>query len=111
MRQRKRKNKAKRCPWISGNYEFHNHRCVSEALSALPSEVKKQAREVYSQFAVAPYHPGLHFKRIHSTRPIFSVRIGIDDCAVGVLDEQEVTWFWIGSHADYDGLVRQMRKG
>ena len=61
-------------------------------------------------FVSDPYHPSLHFKRIHSTRPVFSVRIGIHYCAVGVLDEQEITWFWIGAHAEYDRLVRQLRK-
>ncbi len=78
--------------------------------STLPSEVKKHAREAYTLFISDPYHPGLHFKRIHSTRPVFSVRIGIHYRAVGVLDEQEMTWFWIGSHAEYDRLVRQLRK-
>ena len=78
--------------------------------SKLPTEAKKQAREAYTLFISAPYHPGLHFKRIHSTRPIFSVRIGIHYRAVGILDEQEITWFWIGSHAEYDHLVRQLRK-
>jgi hypothetical protein len=78
--------------------------------STLPSEVKRQAKETYSLFVSDPYHPSLHFKRIHSTRPVFSVRIGIHYRAVGVLDEQEITWFWIGSHAEYDRLVRQLRK-
>jgi hypothetical protein len=78
--------------------------------SSLPSEAKRQAREAYTLFVSDPYHPGLHFKRIHSTRPVFSVRIGIHYRAVGVLDEQEITWFWIGSHAEYDRLVRQLRK-
>ena len=78
--------------------------------SALPADVRKQAREAYAMFVSDPYHASLHFKRIHSTRPAFSVRIGLHYRAVGILDKQEVTWFWIGSHADYDHLVRQLRK-
>jgi hypothetical protein len=78
--------------------------------SALPAEIKRQAREAYSLFASDPYHPSLHFKRIHSTRPVFSVRIGIHWRAVGIVEADEITWFWIGSHADYDRLVRQLRK-
>ena len=78
--------------------------------SELPSHVRTQARETYSRFVSDAYHPSLHFKRIHSTRPVFSVRIGIHYRAVGVLDEQEITWFWIGSHAEYDRLVRELRK-
>ena len=78
--------------------------------SALPARVKEQAREAYTLFASDPYHPSLHFKRIHSTRPIFSVRIGMHYRAVGTVSGSEVTWFWIGSHADYDALLRQLRK-
>jgi hypothetical protein len=79
--------------------------------SALPAEVKERAREAYTLFVSDPHHPSLHFKRIHSTRPVFSVRIGLHWRAVGILDEQEITWFWIGSHADYDRLVQQLRRG
>jgi hypothetical protein len=39
----------------------------------------------------------------------YSVRIGVHWRAPGyretVLGEAVVTWFWIGSHADYDKLV------
>ena len=78
--------------------------------SALPADVKEQAREAYAMFASDPYHLSLHFKRVHSTRPVFLVRIGMHYRAVGNLDGSEVTWFWIGSHADYDKLVWQFRK-
>jgi len=40
-------------------------------LGALPKEIQKQAREAYVQFKKDPYHPGLHFKRVHSKRPIY----------------------------------------
>lgn len=78
--------------------------------STLPVEVRRQAKDAYTLFIKDAYHPSLHLKRIHSTRPIFSVRIGMHYRVVGVLDGQEITWFWIGSHANYDKLVRQLRK-
>jgi hypothetical protein len=28
--------------------------------------------------------------------------------AVGVLKGDEITWFWIGSHADYDRLLKTL---
>jgi hypothetical protein len=62
---------------------------------ALPTEVRKQAKDAYGLFSKNPYHPSLHFKRIHSTRPIFSVRINIDYRAVGILDDDEITWLWM----------------
>ncbi len=35
-----------------------------------------------------------------------SVRIGIGYRALGVRKGEEIIWFWIGSHADYDRLLR-----
>jgi len=82
-------------------------KCYAE----LPLAIKKQAREVYKIFASDPYHPSLHFKRIHSTRPIFSVRITRDHRAVGILHDNEILWFWIGSHSRYNTLLKQLRSG
>jgi len=77
--------------------------------AGLPAETKIQAKEAYSLFVKTPYHPSLHFKRIHSTHPIFSVRIGLHYRAVGVVEGDEITWFWIGAHGDYDTLLKRMR--
>jgi len=78
--------------------------------AALPEQVKVQAREAYALFANNPYYPSLHFKRIHSARPIFSVRVSIDYRAVGIVQGDEITWFWIGSHAEYDDLLKRVRR-
>ncbi|MGM0664699.1 MAG: hypothetical protein ACQET7_11010 [Thermodesulfobacteriota bacterium] len=77
----------------------------------LPAEIKKQARKAYVRFSDNPYSPSLHFKRIHSTRPIFSVRITKNYRAIGIQKQSGIIWFWIGSHADYDKLVKQLRNG
>jgi hypothetical protein len=73
----------------------------------LPQSVQQQAREVYRQFMRDPWHPGLRFKRIHNSLPIYSVRIGKGYRAVGKRDENGVVWFWIGSHANYDKFLSQ----
>jgi hypothetical protein len=76
-----------------------------EAFSQLPPDIQRLAARVYSTWRVNERHPGLHFKRIHRTESIWSVRIGIHYRAVGRLDDNTVTWFWIGSHAEYDQLI------
>jgi len=78
--------------------------------ATLPAGVKAQAREAYARFTRDAYHPSLHFKRIHSVRPIFSVRISIDYRALAIVHGDEITWFWIGSHAEYDDLLKRLRK-
>jgi hypothetical protein len=55
-----------------------------------------------------PSHGSLHFKPVSPNRPYYSVRIGEDWRAVGVKREDGVVWFWIGSHSDYDQLLKQL---
>ena len=71
----------------------------------LSSEVREQARRAYRLWRANPSHPGLRFKPIRGHDGLYSVRVGRGWRALGRLDGNTVTWFWIGSHADYDGLV------
>ncbi len=81
-----------------------------KAFAELPADVRKQARQAYRLFIENPHHPSLRYKPIHPNRPIYSVRIGMDYRAVGIRDESNIIWYWIGSHAEYDKLIRQFRK-
>lgn len=79
-----------------------------KALADLPEQVQEQARAAYRQFLRDPRHPGLRLKQIHSTLPIYSARVGLHYRAVGERQEDDtVVWFWIGSHAEYDRLIRR----
>jgi len=75
------------------------------AFAALPEEVQNQTRRAYRLFRTDPSHPSLRFKKVEATENVYSVRIGLGYRALGVLRGSTVTWFWIGSHADYDRLV------
>lgn len=79
-----------------------------KAFRELPSEIQKQAREAFRQFQRDPFYPSLHFKRTHSTEPIYSVRINVGFRAVGMQTDKEIIWFWIGGHDDYEKLVSRM---
>jgi hypothetical protein len=74
----------------------------------LPEQIKDQAREAYKQFRQNPYHPNLRFKQVHPSQPIYSIRISRGYRAVGEKEGDEITWFWIGSHFDYDKLIGQL---
>jgi hypothetical protein len=77
-----------------------------EAFRAMPDAVKDHARKNYRLWRANPYHPSLHFKRVHRTEPLYSVRIGLGWRALGLLEDDGIAWFWIGSHAEYDRLIR-----
>ena len=81
-------------------------KCYNE----LPPEIKKKAKRVYETFLKNPDHPSLHFKQIYSKRSIYSVRISKSYRALGVIEDKNIIWFWIGSHSDYDKLIKKMSK-
>jgi hypothetical protein len=56
-------------------------------------------------FREDPSHPGLRFKRVSKNEPIYSVRIGLHYRAVGLVKDDTITWFWIGSHDEYERVI------
>ena len=79
-----------------------------EMLVVLPVSLLRQTREAYRFFRENPAHPGLHFKKVFADPPTYSARVGIGYRAVGILDGDSVVWFWIGTHADYDKLLKSL---
>jgi hypothetical protein len=73
----------------------------------LPDHVQDAARRNYRRWRLNPNHPSLHFRQIHPIEPLYSVRIGIGWRALGLVEGDEITWFWIGSHAEYDRLIQR----
>ena len=78
------------------------------AYAELPEHIRRRARAAYRLFLDNPQHPSLRFKQIHPTRPIYSARVGLGYRALAVLDGDLAVWFWIGTHADYDRLLRSL---
>jgi hypothetical protein len=86
---------------------FHSRRTkrLKALFDALPEHVQRQVRANYQLFKKNPRHPSLQFKQIGKRDPsIYSARAGIHHRAIGFLEGDTVTWFWIGSHEDYDKL-------
>ena len=68
----------------------------------LSTPIKERARKTYRLWADNPFHPSLHFKCIDSNEGIWSIRVTRSYRAVGILDGDTGTWFWIGSYDDYE---------
>jgi len=73
-----------------------------KAYASLPAQVQRLADKNYQLLKASPNHPPLYFKQVGRFR---SVRVGLHYRALGVQAPDEVVWFWIGSHAEYDKLV------
>ena len=69
----------------------------------LPPAVQELADRCFLVLKTAPNHPSLHLKKVGR---YWSVRVGRKHRAVAVEAPQGLLWFWIGVHADYDGLLQ-----
>jgi hypothetical protein len=74
----------------------------------LPGAVQEQAIRAYGLWRADPFHPSLQFKRVSPSQPVYSVRIGIGHRALGLRTNDQIDWFWIGSHAEYDDLLKRL---
>lgn len=74
---------------------------------ALPKEIQHQADITYEQFSHDPSHPSLHFKEVIKKKQIWSARINDDYRVLGLREDGEITWFWIGSHSDYNKVLHR----
>lgn len=80
-----------------------------ECFRNLPERVKQTARKNYRLWRQNPRHPGLEFKKVNTSMPIYSVRAGIGWRALGVIkDSDTIVWFWIGPHSEYDKLLKSL---
>ena len=69
----------------------------------LPREIQELADRCYELLKQDSRYPSLHFKKVGS---FWSVRVGIHYRALAVEKDIDVVWFWIGTHAEYDLLLR-----
>jgi hypothetical protein len=74
----------------------------------LPENAQREADEAYQRFKVDPDYPGLNFKQIVGS--YYSARVGGGHRALAVRRAGCWLWFWIGTHADYDAFLDQLRR-
>jgi hypothetical protein len=73
---------------------------------ALPEKVQALARKNYDLLRQEPRHPSLRLKKVAG---LWSVRVGRDHRALASEDENGFIWVWIGTHDEYDRLLKERR--
>jgi hypothetical protein len=68
----------------------------------LPPHIQDLADKCYDLLKQDPYYPSLHFKKVGR---FWTVRVGIHYRAIAVEHGQDIAWFWIGHHAEYDKIL------
>ncbi len=74
-----------------------------EHYGELPADVRELADKNFELLKRNPKHPSLHFKRIGR---FWSARVGLDYRALAVDGPEGPVWFWIGTHAEYNKLLK-----
>jgi hypothetical protein len=78
-----------------------------KSFAELLEKIQRKTKAAYRLFKENPYHPSLHLKQIHTVMPVYSVRMTVNYRAMGVRENDEIVWFWIGTHSDYEKLISQ----
>ena len=73
------------------------------AYEKLPRQIRELADRNYSLLKQNPQHPSLRLKKVGR---FWSVRVGLGYRALAVETTDGLVWFWIGSHSDYDAMIR-----
>jgi hypothetical protein len=79
-----------------------------KCLSDLPVSVQQQAAKAYNLWHEDPYHPSLQFKRVSQRQPIYSARVSFNYRVLGLRESDQIYWYWIGTHDEYDELLKRI---
>ena len=74
-----------------------------DCYAQLPLPAGQLADDCFELLKKNPHHPSLHLKTVGKYK---SVRVGLHHRALAVRIPDGLLWFWIGTHADYDRLLK-----
>jgi len=83
-----------------------NHHATSRFWNCyyqLPVTLRDLADTSFDLLKENPRHPSLHLKKVNR---LWSVRIGRKHRALAIEEDGALVWFWIGTHAEYDRMIR-----
>ena len=69
----------------------------------LPENIQDLADKNFSLLKENPRHPSLRLKKVGI---YWSARVGISFRALGKERAEGIIWIWIGTHAEYEQLIK-----
>ena len=69
---------------------------------ALPADIRQRASKQYATFGENPRYPSLQLKPVGE---FWSARVTDAYRTLAVREGNTFTWFWIGSHDDYERIL------
>jgi len=76
-----------------------------DCFEALPEAVQRTARTSFGLLKTDPSHPSLRFKKVGR---LWSARVDRSHRALAVQDGEDFIWVWIGSHDEYETMLKRM---
>jgi hypothetical protein len=70
----------------------------------LSKTVQKLADKNFQLLKADPYHPSIHLKTVGK---YWSARVGAQHRALAIEVDQDLIWFWIGTHAEYNAIIKR----
>jgi dihydrofolate reductase len=74
-----------------------------ECYEGLPDDVRVLADRKFQLLKRDLSHPSLQFKKVGL---FWSARIGQNYRALATKDGEDFLWGWLGTHDDYEGMIR-----
>ncbi|MEK7274372.1 MAG: hypothetical protein AAB296_08995 [Candidatus Desantisbacteria bacterium] len=71
----------------------------------LPAFIQNLADKNFELLKINPKHPSLHLKKVMSK--YWSARVGRKYRTIAVEIDECLIWFWIGTHPEYEKLLRE----
>lgn len=71
----------------------------------LPQAIQELADKNFDLLKQDSTHPSLHFKQLQNRKGTWAARVGEHYRALAQQEGDNLYWFWIGSHAEYDRLI------
>ncbi len=75
-----------------------------QAFKKLPDSIQELSNKNFELLKQNPRHPSLQFKKVGK---FWSVRVGLKYRALAIEHTDDLIWFWIGTHADYDKFLKK----
>jgi hypothetical protein len=69
----------------------------------LPVAIQDLADKNFALLKANPQHPSVQFKNVGR---MWSARVGAHFRALAVESGPELVWFWIGTHAEYNRIIK-----
>ena len=83
--------------------KHHAARSFWTAYEKLPPAIQKLADKNFALLKQDPRHRSLRLKKVGQ---YWSIRVGLRHRALAAEANGDFVWFWIGSHADYDAILK-----